>query len=82
MNLGKAGCVLKLAVYLVFVAQLRTASTMLLEFDCDLLPIGADAKVNVPEGTPADSLGDTIFRDGRLHCINFYIGPQPTSQMN
>ena len=39
MNFGKAGRVLQFAINLVFVAELRAASTMLFEFYCDLISI-------------------------------------------
>ena len=39
MNFGKAGRVLQFAINLVFVTELRAASTMLFEFYCDLITI-------------------------------------------
>jgi len=64
MDLGEAGSILELAVDLVFMAELRTASSVLFEFDSDLLPVGADAQIDVPEGATADTFGDAVLRDG------------------
>ncbi len=68
MDLGEAGRVPDLEVDLVLVKQLRTASS-LSEFDGNVLPVGADAQVDVPEGAAADTLGDAVFGDGGLHCL-------------
>ena len=73
MDLGEARRVLELAVDLVLVTELRTASSVLFEFDGDLLPVGADAQVDVPEGATADTLGDAIFGDGGLHVSFLFI---------
>ena len=72
MDLGEAGRVLKFAVDLVFVTELGTSGAVLFEFHCHLLAVRADAEVDVPEGTAADSFRDAIFRDGGLHCL--FIG--------
>ena len=72
MDLGEAWRVLELAVDLVLVTELRTASSVLFEFDGDFFPVGADAQVDVPEGAAADTLGDAVFGDGGLHCL-FYL---------
>jgi hypothetical protein len=104
MNLGKPGCVLQFAVDLVFVAELRTASTMLFEFHGHLqkkrinrekynrsgdlvsnrsteqkirasvaarardrllrsylLAIRSNSQINITEGPPTNSLGDSVF---------------------
>ncbi len=73
VDLGEAGRVLELAVDLVLVTELRTSGSVLFEFDGDLLPIGADAQVDVSEGTAADTLGDAVFGDGGLHCLFYFI---------
>ena len=69
VDLGEARRVLELAVDLVFVTELGTAGSVLFEFYGHLFPVGADAEVDVPEGTSADSFGDAIFGDGGLHSI-------------
>ena len=61
VHLGKAGRVLQLSVHLVLVAELRTAGAVLFKLDGHLFAVGADAQVNVAEGTAADALGDAVF---------------------
>lgn len=73
VDLGKSGSILQFTVDLVFVTQLRTPSSVLFELHGNLLAIGADSEVNVSEGTSTDTLGDSVFRDRRLHgcsCVN------------
>ena len=68
MDLGESRGILEFAVYLVFVTELRAASAVLFEFHGNLFAVGADAEVDVTEGSAADSFGDAVFGDGRLHC--------------
>ncbi|KAL7554876.1 hypothetical protein ACHAWF_018693 [Thalassiosira exigua] len=72
VDLGEAGGVLELAVDLVFVAKLGAARAMLFEFHGHLLPVGADAEVDVTERAATDSLGDAVFGDGGLHFLYFF----------
>jgi hypothetical protein len=74
MDLGESGRVLELPVDLVLVAELRTASSVFFKFDGDLLPVGTDAQVDVPEGSTADTFGDAVFGDGGgLHCVDMLL---------
>jgi hypothetical protein len=67
VHLGETGGVLQFTVDLVFVTQLRASGSVLFELDGDLLAVGANSEVDVPEGTSANALGDSVFRDGGLH---------------
>jgi len=73
VDLGESGSILQLTVHLVFVTQLRTPSAVLFEFDGNLLAVGADTEVNVSKGTSSDTLGDSVFRDRRLHGCSCVI---------
>ena len=53
MHLSESDRVLQLPVHLVLVPQLRAPGAVLLELDGDLLAGGADAEVDVAEGTAA-----------------------------
>mmetsp|Transcript_4507 Transcript_4507/g.10940 ORF Transcript_4507/g.10940 Transcript_4507/m.10940 type:complete len:322 (-) Transcript_4507:208-1173(-) len=63
VDFGESRSVLQFTVDLVFVTQLRASSSMLFELDGNLLTIGADSEVNVPEGTSSNALGDSVFRN-------------------
>jgi len=73
MDLGEAGGILKLAVDLVFVTELGTTRSVLFEFNGHFFAVGADAKVDVTEGTTADAFRDAVFGNGGLHCDFIYF---------
>jgi len=73
VDLGESRSVLQLTVDLVLVTQLRTPGSMLFELDGYLLAVSADSEVNVSKGPSTNTLGDSIFRDGRLHGCSWNL---------
>jgi len=61
VDLGESGGILQFPINLVFVTQLRTPSTMLLELHGNLFTIGTNPEVNVSERTTTNAFGDPVF---------------------